>query len=73
MKVRELLATLVKCDMDDEVTFIFDDDTTRSWDRGHGLHEVSMFNVTGRKINGKIAFSNGRSAMLLKGDEEFIF
>ena len=73
MYVKDLLKILVRCNPDDEVTFIFDDDTVRYWDRGDNLKEVTMFDVTGHKINGKIAFTNGRSAKLLKGDEPTIF
>ena len=73
MYVKDLLKILVQCNPDDEVTFIFDDDTVRYWDRGDKLKEVTMFDVTGHKINGKIAFTNGRSAKLLKGDEPTIF
>ena len=40
---------------------------------GQGLHEVSQVNVTGKKIDGKIALTNGMTHKLLKGNEESIF
>jgi len=73
MYVKDLLRILEKCDENDEITFIFDEDPRYSWDRGEGLHEVTMVNVTGKKINGKIPLTNGFSSKLLKGDEESIF
>lgn len=73
MYAKELIQILSKCNPEDEITFIFDENPSYSWDRGNGLHEVAQVNVTGKKINGKIALSNGWSAKLLKGDEETIF
>ena len=73
MYVKDLIQILEKCDENDEVTFIFDETSNSHWERGHGLKEVSMINVTGYKINDKIALSNGFSAKLLKGDEPSIF
>lgn len=73
MYVKDLKQILAKCDENDEITFIFDEDNRFSWDRGHGLKEVTMVNVTGYKINGKIALTNGMSSKLIKGDEESIF
>lgn len=73
MYIKDLLQILSKCDPDDEITFIFDENPSYSWDRGNGLHEVTQVNVTGRKINGKIPLTNGFSSQLLKGDEEHIF
>ena len=73
MYVKDLKQLLAKCDENDEITFIFDENKTLSWDRGEGLKEVTQVNVTGYKINGKIALTNGFSAKLLKGDESRIF
>lgn len=73
MYVKDLISILAKCDENDEVTFIFDESKHFSCDRGDGLKEASQVNVTGLKINGKIALTNGFSAKLLKGDEESIF
>ncbi|WP_296875583.1 hypothetical protein [uncultured Methanobrevibacter sp.] len=73
MYVGDLIRILEKCDENDEVTFIFDENSNSHWEREHGLKEVTMVNVCGYKINGKIAMSNGMSAKLLKGDEESIF
>ena len=73
MKVKELINILQNCSPEDEITFIFDENERLSQDRGHNLKEVTMINVCGHKINGKIALSNGVSAKLLKGDEETIF
>ena len=73
MYVKDLKQILAKCDDNDEITFIFDGSGSFSWYRGNGLHEVTQVNVTGHKINGKIALTNGFSAQLLKGDEESIF
>ena len=73
MYVKDLIQILEKCNPDDEVTFIFDEDPSLSRDRGQGLHEVTMFNVTGYKINGKIPLTNGMTHKLIKGDEDLIF
>lgn len=73
MYAKDLIRILSKCNPDDEITFIFDENTTRSWDRGNGLHEATQVNVTCKKINGKIALTNGLSSKLLNGDEEEIF
>ena len=73
MYVKDLLQTLSQCNPDDEITLIFDENPTYSWDRGNGLHEATQVNVTGKKINGKIALTNGLSSKLLTGDEEEIF
>lgn len=73
MYVKDLLQILAQCDENDEVTFIFDERGHFSRDRGNHLREVSQINVTGVKIDGKIALTNGLSAFLLKGDEESIF
>ena len=62
MQVKELIKILEKCDENDEITFIFDNDDKLSTNRGEGLFEVSQVNVTGQKINGKIALSNGRKS-----------
>ena len=74
MYAKELIQILSKCNPDDEITFIFDENERFSYDRGNGLKETTMVNVTGYKINGKIALTNGWSSKLLKGgDEETIF
>lgn len=73
MQAKDLIETLSKCNPDDEITFIFDENPTRSWDCGNGLHEVTEVNVTGKKIHGKIALTNGLSSKLLTGTEEEIF
>ncbi|MBQ3407950.1 MAG: hypothetical protein IJH12_01945 [Clostridia bacterium] len=73
MYVKDLKQLLAKCDENDEITFIFDESESVSWDRGNGLKEATQVNVTGYKINGKIALTNGFSAKLLKGDEAPIF
>ena len=73
MKAQELISILEKCNPTDEITFIFDDAEMYSRNLGQGLHEVSQVNVTGLKIDGKIALTNGFSAKLLTGDEESIF
>ena len=73
MYVKDLKQILELCDENDEITFIFDENSNAHFERGHGLKETSMINVTGYKINGKIALTNGFSAKLLKGDEESIF
>ena len=73
MYVKDLMRILADCDENDEVTFIFDENSNSHREREHGLKETTMVNVCGYKINGKIALSNGWSAKLLKGDEESIF
>lgn len=73
MYVKDLMKILVECDENDEITFIFDENSNTHREREHGLKETTMINVTGYKINGKIALTNGFSAKLLKGDEESIF
>ena len=73
MYVKDLKQLLAKCDENDEITFIFDENKSFSWDRGDGLKEVTQVNVTGYKINGKIALTNGLTYKLLKGDEPSIF
>lgn len=73
MKAQELMRILLKCNPDDEITFIFDENPRYSSDLGQGLHEVSQVNVTGKKINGKIALTNGMTHKLLNGTEESIF
>ena len=73
MKAKELMRILLKCNPDDEITFIFDENPRYSSDLGQGLHEVSDVNVTGKKINGKIALTNGWTSKLLNGNEESIF
>lgn len=73
MYVRDLKQILAKCDDNDEITFIFDENSNSHFEREHNLKETTMINVCGKKINGKIALSNGWSAKLLKGDEESIF
>lgn len=73
MKAQELIRILEKCNPTDEITFIFDDAEMYSRNLGQGLHEVSQVNVTGKKINGKIALTNGMTHKLLNGNEESIF
>lgn len=73
MKAKELMRILLKCNPDDEITFIFDENPRYSSDLGQGLHEVSQVNVTGKKINEKIALTNGMTHKLLNGNEESIF
>lgn len=73
MYVRDLKQLLELCDENDEITFIFDENSNTHREREHNLKETTMINVCGYKINGKIALSNGWSAKLLKGDEESIF
>lgn len=73
MYVKDLKRLLELCDENDEITFIFDENSNTHREREHGLKETTMINVTGKKINGKIALTNGVSAKLLKGDEESIF
>lgn len=73
MQVKELIKILEKCDENDEITFIFDNDDKLSTNRGEGLFEVSQVNVTGQKINSKIALSNGRTYKLIQEDAESIF
>ena len=73
MYVKDLMRILADCDENDEVTFIFDENSNSHREREHGLKETTMVNVCGYKINGKIALSNGWSAKLLKGDEPSIF
>lgn len=73
MYVKDLMGILAKCDENDEITFIFDENSNSHWNREHGLKETTMLNVLGKKIDGKIVLSNGRSAKLLKGDEPSIF
>lgn len=73
MQVKDLIKILEKCDENDEITFIFDNDERLSRNRGEGLFEVSQVSVTGQKINGKIALSNGRTYKLIQEDAESIF
>ncbi len=73
MYVKDLIAILEKCNPNDEMTFIFDENPRLSWNCGNGLHEVSQVNVTGYKINGKVALTNGMSSKLLTGEEPTIF
>jgi len=73
MQVKELISILEKCDENDEITFIFDENPRFSWDRGHGLHEVSMIHVTGFKINGKIPLTNGSTHHIIEEDAPTIF
>ena len=73
MYVKDLIQILEKCNPNDEVTFIFDETPMFSRTRTEDLKEASQVNVTGYKINGKVALTNGASAKLLKGDEEKIF
>ncbi len=73
MYVKDLKQILDKCDEDDEIIFIFDENCRAHIEREHGLKQTSMINVCGKKIDGKIALSNGLSAKLLKGDEPSIF
>jgi len=73
MYVKDLKQLLELCDENDEITFIFDENSNSHWEREHGLKEATMVNVCGYKINGKIALSNGWSDKLLKGDEPSIF
>lgn len=73
MQVRDLMAVLEKCNGEDEITFIFDNNKFLSRERETGLFEVSQISVTALKINGKIALTNGMSSKLLKGDEETIY
>lgn len=73
MKVKQLIDILKDCNEEDEITFIFDSDKSRSWNRGNGLYEVAMVNVTGYKINNKIPLTNGMSSRLVKEDAELIF
>ena len=73
MQAKDLIETLSKCNPDDEITFIFDENPQYSWDCGNGLHEATQVTVTGKKIHGKIALTNGFSSKLLTGDEEEIF
>lgn len=73
MYVKDLLNILKDCNEEDEITFIFDENERFSWNRGNGLHEVSQVNVTGYKINGKIALTNGCSHHLVEEDAPIIF
>lgn len=73
MKVKDLIEVLENCDAEDEISFIFDSDKRLSVNRRHGLFEVSNISVTGRKINGKIALTNGLSSLLVEDDAEPIF
>lgn len=73
MYVSDLIRILEKCDENDEVIFIFDENCHAHIEREHGLKQTSRIDVCGKKIDGKIALSNGWSAKLLKGDEESIF
>ena len=73
MYVKDLLDILEDCDPEDEVTFIFDEDKKLSWDMGENMKQVTQINVCGKKIDGKIALTNGFCAVLLDGSEESIF
>ena len=72
MNVKNLKELLDKCDENDEIIFIYDENTNTYRDLGNGLKEIIGINVTGKKINGKIALTNGRSCQLLKGNEKSI-
>lgn len=73
MEVWRLIQILEKCDPNDEITFIFDENERFSWDRGNGLKEASMVSVTGYKINGKIPLTNGWSSKLIEKDAPSIY
>ena len=73
MYVKDLKEILELCDENDEIIFIFDENNNAHFEREHGLKQTTMINVCGKKIDGKIALSNGFSAKLLKGDEESIY
>ena len=73
MYVKDLKQLLELCDENDEITFIFDENSHSHRELEHNLKETTMINVCGKKINGKIALSNGFSAKLLKGNEASIF
>ena len=73
MYVKDLKQILDKCDDNDEITFIFDENKRYSYEREHNLKETSQVNVCGKKIGNKIALTNGFCAKLLKGDEPSIF
>lgn len=73
MYVKDLKQLLAKCDDNDEITFIFDENSNTHIERKYGLKETTMIDVCGKKINNKIVLSNGLTYKLLKGDEPSIF
>lgn len=73
MYVKDLKQILDKCDENDEITFIFDENMNAHRERDFNLKETTMINVCGKKIDGKIVLTNGFCAQLLKGDEPNIF
>lgn len=73
MRVQDLINILQNCNGNDELTFIFDSNERFSTERGNGLFEVSQVNVTGLKINGRIALTNGNSHHLVEDDADSIF